>query len=216
MKRIWQDDSMMRFLLTAFLLAMPLAGQSPKPPGVKPGKERPFIADMRARAMRGQAKAQFDLGVSYRFGQGVSQSYDEAVKWYRKAAEQGYAKAQFNLGVCYDTGRGVPQNYMEAVKWYRKAAVQGHAKAQFNLGVSYKYGQGVTRDYVESYAWLSLSAAGGETIALKSREEVAAQLSPPDLERARLRERKLSEELQAGKPKQRRTGHPGRKGKSNP
>ena len=197
---------MLRILGLSLLLTLPLVGQSGTrrisvSQGQKHTKERPFIADLRARAMRGEAKAQFDLGVSYRFGQGVPQSDAEAVKWYRKAAEQGYAKAQYNLGVCCDTGKGLPKDYAEAAKWYRKAAGQGHAKAQFYLGVSYKYGQGVTRDDVESYAWLSLSAAGGEAIALTSREEVCDRLSPQDLQRAQLRERQLGEEIQAGQTK---------------
>ena len=61
------------------------------------------------------------------------QDYEEAVKWYRKAAEQGYASAQYNLGVCYYNGKGVEQDYEEVVKWYRKAAEQGHPRAQYHL-----------------------------------------------------------------------------------
>jgi tetratricopeptide (TPR) repeat protein len=45
-------------------------------------------------AERGHADAQFNLGLCYDSGQGVSQDYSEAVKWYRKAAEQGDADAQ--------------------------------------------------------------------------------------------------------------------------
>ncbi len=50
-------------------------------------------------AAQGDAHAQFNLGVMYDKGRGVSQDYAEAVKWYRKAAEQGHASAQHNLGV---------------------------------------------------------------------------------------------------------------------
>ena len=74
----------------------------------------------------------------YFTGQGVKQDKEEAVKWYRKAAEQGYASAQYNLGNIYGNGRGVKQDYVEAVKWYRKAADQGDAdaiKALERLGV---------------------------------------------------------------------------------
>ena len=69
------------------------------------------------------------MGNSYYYGQGVSQDYNEAAKWYRKAAEQGYEKAQYNLGNSYYYGRGVSQDYNEAAKWYRKAAEQGDADA---------------------------------------------------------------------------------------
>ena len=71
--------------------------------------------------------AQHSLGVMYANGLSVAQSYTEAVKWYRKAADQGNAKAQHNLGVMYYNGMGVAQDYTEAVKWYRKAAEIGRA-----------------------------------------------------------------------------------------
>ncbi|MEN8216794.1 MAG: hypothetical protein ABFS56_10555, partial [Pseudomonadota bacterium] len=40
----------------------------------------------------------------------VAQNYQEAVRWYRKAAEQGDAKGQSNLGLMYHYGLGVAQN----------------------------------------------------------------------------------------------------------
>ncbi len=83
---------------------------------------------------------------------------DEAVKWYRKAADQGYAPAQFNLGWMYDRGEGVPQDYAEAVKWYRKAADQGLSIAQFYLGTMYDKGEGVPQDYAEAVRWYRKAA----------------------------------------------------------
>ena len=58
-------------------------------------------------------------------GQGVSQDYSEALKWYRKAAEQGDARALFNLGLMYYNGQGVPPDYVMAYMWYNLAAAQG-------------------------------------------------------------------------------------------
>ncbi len=46
----------------------------------------------------------------YDNGRGVPQDYQEALKWYRLAAEQGNAIAQYNLGFMYDNGEGVPQD----------------------------------------------------------------------------------------------------------
>ena len=42
----------------------------------------------------GRYKVEFNLGICYKTGNGVTQSYSEAAKWYRKAADQGHAKAQ--------------------------------------------------------------------------------------------------------------------------
>jgi|TARA_B100001971_G_C18092570_1_gene484314 TPR repeat protein len=84
----------------------------------------------RLSAEQGDVKAQYNLGLMYFIGQGVSQDYKESVKWYRLSAEQGDAEAQFNLGLMYSEGQGVPQDDKEAVKWYRLAAEQGDADAR--------------------------------------------------------------------------------------
>jgi len=71
--------------------------------------------------------------LKYFFGEGVSQDFAEAVKWYLKAAEQGHVEAQFNLGGIYQEGIVVPQDNSQALNWYIKAAQQGHEKAKTNL-----------------------------------------------------------------------------------
>ena len=52
-------------------------------------------------AEQGFANAQYNLGLMYDEGLGVTQDSAEAVKWFRKAAEQGNDHAQYNLGVMY-------------------------------------------------------------------------------------------------------------------
>ena len=97
-----------------------------------------FHKDVTAKVCRhaaehGYARAQFNLGVRYENGLGVSKDMGEAVKWYRKAAEQGNAVAQFNLGRCYAHGEGVNEDMTEAVKWFRAAAEQGDENAKVLL-----------------------------------------------------------------------------------
>ena len=67
-------------------------------------------------------------GVSVRERPGVEQSWEEAVRWYRAAAEQGLPRAQCNLAWCYEYGKGVPQDLGESYRLYRKAAEQGDAR----------------------------------------------------------------------------------------
>lgn len=67
------------------------------------------------------------------YGQGVKQSNELAVKWYRKAADQGYAKAQTYLADMYEYGKGVTMDTSEAAKWYGKAAKQGDKDAAEGL-----------------------------------------------------------------------------------
>ena len=62
------------------------------------------------------AIAQYNLGICYYNGNGVTKNYTEAVKCFKKAAEQGYALAQHNLGACYYFGHGVPKSISNAAK----------------------------------------------------------------------------------------------------
>ena len=75
------------------------------------------------------ALALYNLGVLYRDGEGVKQSYKEAARLFRLAGDQGYALAQCNLGDSYYKGAGVKQDYKEAVRLYRLAADQGYVEA---------------------------------------------------------------------------------------
>ena len=49
---------------------------------------------------------QIDVLKMYAAGIGVPQDYEEAVKWYFRAAKQGSSEAQFELGFMYSSGRG--------------------------------------------------------------------------------------------------------------
>ena len=61
----------------------------------------------------------------YGNGQGVSQDYKEAVRWYRKAADQGDADAQSLLGLMYGDGTGVLNDNVTAHMWFNIAGANG-------------------------------------------------------------------------------------------
>lgn len=117
-------------------------------------------------AKKGDARAQFGLGVMYDEGQGVSKDKVKAMQWYRKAAEQGFSAAQFNLGSMYRDGIGVAKNDVQAVQWYRMSAEQGFAVAQYNLGLMYRKGLGVAKDDVQAVQWFRKAADQGDASAL--------------------------------------------------
>ena len=87
-------------------------------------------------AEKGNPSAQNNIGHMYRYSQGVSQDYKEAVKWYRMAAEQGYVTAQSNLGGMYYYGYGVLQSYEDAYAWWVIAAANGNEQARKNMEVA--------------------------------------------------------------------------------
>lgn len=90
-----------------------------------------------------------------------SKNEQQAVDWYRKAAEQGDAHAQYILGQMYFDGRGVAQDDRQAEAWYRKAAQQGYASAQVNLGLMHVTGRGVAKDDRQAVVWLRKAADQG-------------------------------------------------------
>jgi len=68
-------------------------------------------------AKKGNAEAQYVLGIMYRAGRGVTQDFNEARKWYLLAAEQGHPIAQFYLGWIYAKGKGVSKDIIRGYMW---------------------------------------------------------------------------------------------------
>jgi len=98
-------------------------------------------------------------------GEGVEKDFEQAVAWYKKAAEQGYAQGQYYLGYCYYEGEGVEQDYAQAAALYSKAAQQGNAAAQQKLGFCYCAGEGVDQDFEKAFYWYTQSAQQGRAYA---------------------------------------------------
>lgn len=126
-------------------------------------------------AESGNAKAQYSLGCS------ITNDNEQALMWFKKAAEQGLLDAQYALGEMYFRYQSV-QNYKQAVEWYQKAAAEGHDGAQNSLGEMYYKGEGVSKDWVRAYAWFNLAAAQGNNFGKSNRDLYEKQLT--DTERA--------------------------------
>lgn len=94
--------------------------------------------------------------------------YNEAVAWYRKAAQQGYAAAQNSLGYAYEWGQGIEMNMQDALRWYHQAAEQGYAQAQNNLGTMYDHGKGVDNNEKQATYWYQKAAEQGNSTAQRN------------------------------------------------
>ena len=138
------------------LLVSPLAAG-----GQTPGGERRRFEELKARAEKGEAQAQLDLGTLYATGIWVERDPKRAAKWHRKAAEQGLPRAEYQLGLDYAAGDGVKMDKAAAVDWFRRAAEQKLAEAQFSLGLCYANGRGVNPNAVEAARWFRLAAEQG-------------------------------------------------------
>ena len=119
-------------------------------------------SDLRPKAERGDASAQYELGRCYFFSVGVTKNLTQAEYWWRKSAEQGYVKAQVMLGSYYNGAFTDGQiNYNQSIYWYRKAAEQGDAEGQYGLGFCYHRGLGVSKDYEQAVYWYRKAAKQG-------------------------------------------------------
>src|SRR5438094_1627794 len=123
------SDGMMRNRLLPPLLLLWL-GLSLHLPGQQAEPDRKAFERTKASAEKGDAEAQYQLGLLYANGKGVTKDLTKAAKWTHKAADQGHAHAEYQLGWDYTTGEGVKTNLTAAAKWIRLAAEQGLIEAQ--------------------------------------------------------------------------------------
>ncbi|WP_378009462.1 tetratricopeptide repeat protein [Aeromonas hydrophila] len=119
-----------------------------------------------AAAESGNATAQYELAMKYRFGlSGKDKSELQAEAWYLKAAKQGHADAQCDLAAMYSKS-DLPELQQKALFWYNKAVEQGLARAQWNLGLAYGRGKfGLPVDEMKSLYLIRQAARQGHAPA---------------------------------------------------
>ncbi|MDH5740869.1 MAG: sel1 repeat family protein [Nitrospira sp.] len=126
--------------------AEPLKGDSKKtvPSSIPLSGEEPYAAlqrgDFRVAAAlftpiaeNGDVRAQYNLGLLYASGLGVTHDYQAALKWHRLAAGQGHAGAQNALAQMYAKGHGIPQDNVRAHMWYSVAVESSTAGSKDEL-----------------------------------------------------------------------------------
>ncbi|RYD21303.1 MAG: sel1 repeat family protein [Verrucomicrobiaceae bacterium] len=156
-----------------------------------------LIADLTARAEKGEAPAQLELAGLLSKGEGANRNMDEALKWYAKAAEQGSGEAQMILGSLYISGKkGIRKNSAEAAKWFTLSAQSGSAPSQCQLARMHMSGAGVAKDDVEAYKWATLAAAQEDKTAVKILSFLDQRMTPEQTADAKQR----ATDLKNGKP----------------
>lgn len=92
-------------------------------------KEQAQIAEARLLAEKEDAEAQFYLGMAYNGGLGVKSNQEEALKWWRKAAQNGHVQAMYNVGI-----ENLQVDPEEARTWLQKASERGDVRATYVIG----------------------------------------------------------------------------------
>jgi localization factor PodJL len=131
---------------------------------VPPGERLPDGiggAALRAAAIKGDAGAAYEIGVRFAEAKGVSANFDEAAKWYDRAAQAGVVPAIFRLGTLYEKGLGVKKDVETARHYYLQAAERGNAKAMHNLAVLDADGGGKGANYKSAAQWFRKAADRG-------------------------------------------------------
>ena len=78
----------------------------------------------------GSGVAATNLGWMCQNGRGVEKSLEEAVKYYRIAANRGDDVGQNNLAISYENGEGIEKDINKAIFWYKKSAEQDYKLAK--------------------------------------------------------------------------------------
>lgn len=104
------------------------------------------IQSFTKQAEKGNAIAQYNLGLCYYYGCGVIISYDEAFKWFKKSADQGDSFGIVKLAELYDNGDGVIKDQKRAFELYMKAAKMGDLTGIGRVASCYEYGNDVIKE----------------------------------------------------------------------
>jgi len=99
----------------------------------------------------------------YKNGQDAfeKENYQEAIDYYRKAADKGNYSAMANLAWYYRNGKGIAQNESKAMELYKKAADKGNINGMGYIGRSYYKDQ----NYQEAMEWFKKSEEKGSASA---------------------------------------------------
>ncbi|MBJ6124541.1 SEL1-like repeat protein [Microvirga splendida] len=133
----------------------------------------------------GLPPAQERLARMFEKGLGGGRDLKQAVFWYERAAMGGHVRAMHNLATLVASGAAGKPDYGAALRWYSEAAEAGFRDSQFNTGLLLTRGIGAKPNLPKAFQWFSLAAAQGDAQAARKRDELAARLSPAELENAK-------------------------------
>jgi localization factor PodJL len=118
-------------------------------------------AHLRAAALKGDPSAAYEIGLRYAEARGVPANFDEAAKWYDRAAQAGIVPAIFRIGTLYEKGLSVKKDIDAARRYYIMAAERGNAKAMHNLAVLEADGGSRGANYKSAAQWFRKAAERG-------------------------------------------------------
>ena len=80
------------------------------------------------------SKAAGYIGRMFLRGEGMEQSYEKALTWFRRGVANGDALCQYKMGLMHIEGLGVKKDPLLAAEYFKEAANQNFASAQVHMG----------------------------------------------------------------------------------
>jgi TPR repeat protein len=114
-----------------------------------------------ASAERGDARAQWIVGLIYFRGVDRSRDPVKGLEWLHKSAAQGDTTAYQLLGEIYGAGNGVKADPAQAIQWYEKALPAEMPITLYLLGTHYATGYGVPVDRQQARTYFDLAYKRG-------------------------------------------------------
>ncbi len=108
-------------------------------------------------AFRGDAQAQFSLGLLYQGQEGSPDKFIDAkmaIHWYELASRNGHIGAKNNLAVLYSNGITGDVSIGRVVDLIMSAAESGSLPAQLNMATRHISGEGILKSPTEALKWL--------------------------------------------------------------
>ena len=83
-----------------------------------------------------------------------SKDFQNALLYYKKAAEMNHSKAMYNIGDLYSSGKGVVKDKQEAFKWYKMSADHNNYYGLMKMGDFCREGNlMVNKNYKKAIEW---------------------------------------------------------------
>jgi len=112
-------------------------------------------------AIDGCADSQAMVGFMLENAEGCSANLEEAVEWYKKAADQGQPEACFNLGQILRSEKLGTVDESLAFNYFMKSAHAGNLYAMFEVAQMLENGVGVQKSLERAINWYETAAKYG-------------------------------------------------------
>ena len=129
------------------------------------GRYDAALPGMTRAANAGLSQAQYNLGLIYLNGYGVTPNEAQARRWFEQACAQDLPQCYTTLGEMYRMGRGGETRYADAIALFEKAARLNNPSGFFQLGVVHDKGYGVPVDHAKALDYFKKAAALGHKMA---------------------------------------------------